>query len=434
MKIEEIESTSAEVLVSPNKAASPSTCLKVALLTGGMDPHYSIGLACALAESGIKVDFIGSDEHDHPALGRALGLRFYNLRGNHQSNSGQLWKLLKLFIYYLQLLRYAATSTCPIFHILWNNRVEMIDRTLLMIYYKALGKRIAITVHNVNAGRRDGKDSLFNRTTLKYQYLSADCLFVHTSRMKQELIDKFQIRDSAITVIPHPINCVLPDTGLTQTEARHRLNISEKEKVLLFFGAIRPYKGLDDLVTAFAPLVAADSSHRLIIAGAPKKESRQYAEKIQGQIRRNLPSGSAVWRMEFIPDDEAEMYFKAADVLVLPYKEIFQSGVLFIAYGYGLPVIATDVGSFRENICEGETGFICPPNDPQALTQAIQTYFASNLFHKLIQHRAAIRKFALREHSWQQVAVLTQNAYLQTLHLSTRPASGKPSPFQNELS
>ena len=63
-----------------------------------------------------------------------------------------------------------------------------------------------------------------------------------------------------------------------------------------------------------------------------------------------------ILRIQFIPDEEMELYFKAADVLVLPYKEIFQSGVLFLAYSFGLPVIATDVGSFREDIVEGQDG------------------------------------------------------------------------------
>ncbi len=69
--------------------------------------------------------------------------------------------------------------------------------------------------------------------------------------------------------------------------------------------------------------------------------------------------------------------------MVLPYKEIFQSGVLFLAYPFGLPVVATDVGSFREEIVEGSTGFLCKPGDPAELAKAVETYFASDLYKNL---------------------------------------------------
>ncbi len=78
-----------------------------------------------------------------------------------------------------------------------------------------------------------------------------------------------------------------------------------------------------------------------------------------------------------------EFYLKGADVMVLPYKDIFQSGVLFLAYSFGLPVVATDVGSFREEIVEGQTGFVCNPCDSSDLAMALQTYFKSDLFKNL---------------------------------------------------
>ena len=92
-----------------------------------------------------------------------------------------------------------------------------------------------------------------------------------------------------------------------------------------------------------------------------------------------------------------ELYLKGADVLVLPYKEIFQSGVLFLAYSFGLPVVATDVGSFREEIVEGSTGFLCQPGDPAELAKAIETYFASDLFKNLKVRRQELKDYAERK-------------------------------------
>ncbi|MBK8185454.1 MAG: glycosyltransferase [Candidatus Competibacteraceae bacterium] len=84
-----------------------------------------------------------------------------------------------------------------------------------------------------------------------------------------------------------------------------------------------------------------------------------------------------VKRINFIPDDEVEIFFKSADVLILPYKAIFQSGLQFLAYGFGLPVIATDIGSFREDIIEGKTGMICRSEDADDLADKIHAFFAA---------------------------------------------------------
>ena len=116
-------------------------------------------------------------------------------------------------------------------------------------------------------------------------------------------------------------------------------------------------------------------------------------------------------KMEFIPDHEMELYFKAADVLVLPYKEIFQSGILFLSYSFGLPAVATDVGSFKEEIAEGSTGFLCQPNDPAELAKAIERYFASELYLNLATRRAQIREYVNSAHSWDTAADLTYRGY-----------------------
>ncbi|HXC35986.1 MAG TPA: glycosyltransferase, partial [Candidatus Acidoferrales bacterium] len=120
-------------------------------------------------------------------------------------------------------------------------------------------------------------------------------------------------------------------------------------------------------------------------------------------------------RIEFIPDDETERYFKAADVLVLPYTHIFQSGVLFLGYSFGLPVIATDVGSLKDEIVEGRTGFVCRPKDPMALAKAIQSYFCSDLYKNLESRREDIKGYANERYSWCKVAAITTNVYAQVL-------------------
>jgi D-inositol-3-phosphate glycosyltransferase len=391
-------------------SADPQSKIEIGLLTGCQDRPYAFGLATALASKGVHVDVIGSDEIDSPELHTTPNLRFLNFRGSLKNSANFVAKFSKLVLYYARLVRYAARPTPEILHILWNNKIESFDRTVLMLYYKVVGKKIALTAHNVNQARRDSKDSWWNRATLKIQYRLCDHIFVHTHKMKEELCREFGVVENTITVIPYPIDNAFPDSELKPAEAKRQLGLNEDEKAILFFGRVRPYKGIEYLLDAFR-LLPVGAKYRLIVAGEPKKGSEQYLQEIQERVKRNFEARQIILRIQFIPDEEVEVYFKGADVLVLPYKEIFQSGVLFLAYSYGLPVVATDVGSFREDIVEGRTGFVCNPGNPADLAEAIETYFASDLFGNLETRRRELRDYAHAKHSSRAVAELTCDAY-----------------------
>jgi len=397
-------------------APGTNTGLDVALLTGCKDRPYAFGLAMALISKGVYLDVIGSDEVDSPAFHTTPNVRFLNYRGSQKQDAKFSQKLTNLAVYYARLIQYTVRRKPRILHILWNNKLEFFDRTILMLYYKVRAKKIALTAHNVNQARRDSKDSLLNRVTLRIQYRLSDHIFVHTKKMKDELCQDFGIAEKTITVIRHPINNAFPETNLTPSEAKQRLGLGNDEKAILFFGRVRPYKGIENLLAAFK-LISANGreNYRLIIAGEPMKGSEAYLHEIQQTIKREFNQSHVIVRIQFIPDEEIELYLKGADVLVLPYKEIFQSGVLFLAYSFGLPVVATDVGSFREEIVEGNTGFVCKPGDPAELAKAIQRYFASDLYKNLTARRQELKDYADANHSWHAVADLTRNAYAKML-------------------
>jgi D-inositol-3-phosphate glycosyltransferase len=384
--------------------------MSVALLTGGADKPYAFGLATALVSKGAVLDLIGNDDLDCPDFHRKRTVNFLNLRGNQRPDARFPAKVLRVLRYYGKLIRYATTAKPQIFHILWNNKVESFDRTLLMLYYRLLGKRIVLTVHNVNAARRDCNDTPLNRLTLGIQYRLADRIFVHTQKMKLELIEEFAVRRDKVMVIPFGINNAVPNTLLTPADAKQRLGIRDGDKTILFFGNITPYKGLEYLIAAFRQLLARHEDYRLIIAGRPTGREK-YWTAIREAICEDIQRGRVLLRADFIPDDEAELYFKAADVLVLPYRQIYQSGVLFLGYSFGLPVLAADVGSLKDEIVEGKTGFVFRPEDPVDMARAIEQYFASDLFADLDSRRQDIRDCATERHSWDVVVQMTMCVY-----------------------
>ena len=174
--------------------------------------HYAVGLGTALIQQNVVMEVIGSDEIDGPEFQGNPRVRFRNLHGDQQS-AGLIRRISRILVFYARIFRYTAASKAKIFHILWNNKLQVFDRTLLTLFYKAAGKKVVLTAHNVNAGRRDKQDSWLNRVTLKCQYKLADHVFVHTRKMKDELVGEFDVKPEKITVIPYGVNNAVPFTN-----------------------------------------------------------------------------------------------------------------------------------------------------------------------------------------------------------------------------
>jgi D-inositol-3-phosphate glycosyltransferase len=395
----------------------------IAVLTAGRDKPYALGLTSALISQGHTFDLVGGDGVDSPELHGNPQVTYLNLR-DQRADAGGLQKMTRVMVYYLRLMLYAVTTRARLFHILWNNKFEFFDRTFITLYYKFLRKKVVFTAHNVNAGARDANDSFLNRISLKAQYRLSDHIFVHTQMMKTELVSEFALNPDKVTVIPFGINNTVPNTALTRAEARRRIGVGADEKALLFFGNIAPYKGLEYLVNAFVELSKKSPRHRLIIAGRTKG-CDEYWTRIQKIILSGGVTDRITQRIEYIPDEETELYFKAADVLVLPYTHIFQSGVLFLGYSFGLPVIVADVGSLKEEVIEGKTGFVSPAKDATALANVIEKYFSSELYKNLENRRREIREYANDKYSWAKVGAVTTQIYSKLLENKDLGSAGR---------
>ncbi len=389
--------------------------MKIALLSGGSDKPYALGIVDTLLANGHTIEFVGSDELLCEELVGNERVHFLNFRGDTNPLAPRGQKISRIAKYYFRLFIYASRCQPMIFHILWANRFWFLDRVLLNVYYKLMGKKLVFTAHNVNERKRDGRDSLYNRLTLKALYKLVDHIFVHTKSMKMELIEGFGVDSCKVSVIPFGINNTLPNTCMQLTEARRRLALSEKAKVFLFFGRIAEYKGLEYAIQALPLLRARGHDVRLVVAGRIESGCEAYWQRIQAMIGRLDLEDEVVRNIDFIPDDEVEIYFKAADALLLPYRAIFQSGVLFLAYGFGLPVIAANVGSFEDDILEGQTGLIFRSEDIVDLADTCERYFDSQLFRDLPMARKEIKEFGNKKYSWDEVGKISCTVYERLL-------------------
>lgn len=384
-------------------AGARVTGMKVALLTGGKDPHYSRGLLRKLAAREIDVVLVGS-ESLADCQGYGGRVEFHNLVGSAEPAPTDGWaaKAWRVLSYYGRLLVFAARTDARLFHVLWCRKFPVLERTLLNAYFKLLRKKLVVTAHNVDDRARNGAaPTVSNSLSLAFLYRTVDHILVHTQKMKRELVQRFGVVDRKVTVVPFGVNDAVPEYGATQLDARRQFGWRADERVLLFFGCIAPYKGVEDLIRALAILVGEDDRFTVVLAGRVKDRSCQgYWHELENLIEQ-LRLTAHVRRVSgFIPDEDIGPLFRAADVVVLPYRRIDQSGVLALTFAQGRPVIAADVGSLREDIVEGETGLMFEAGDVLDLASKIRLFFGGDLFRDAEVTRQKIRDYAADRFSW----------------------------------
>ena len=175
--------------------------------------------------------------------------------------------------------------------------------------------------------------------------------------------------------IPHPLYDNFGEK-IGKAEARKNIGIGENGRIILFFGFIRKYKGLDMLLEAMAILKQRMPDVKLLIAGEFYDDRKAYEEQIeQLQIAGNL-----ILRTEFIPDSEIKNYLCAADLVVQPYRNATQSGVTPLAYHFEVPMVVTNVGGLPAMVPHDKAGLVAEPN-AASIAQNIETYFAKGPGH-----------------------------------------------------
>lgn len=153
---------------------------------------------------------------------------------------------------------------------------------------------------------------------------------------------------------------------------RKQFGLEDDSLVLLFFGYVRKYKGLDILIEAFPKIVANNPKAKLLIVGEFYDDPKQYLEL----IKKLKIEDSVTVVNQFVPNEEVAKYYQVSDVVILPYRSATQSGILNVAYGFYKPVIVTDVGGLAEFVDEAKTGFVIKPNSPDAITEGVQKFLS----------------------------------------------------------
>ncbi|MCG8457241.1 MAG: glycosyltransferase family 4 protein, partial [Holophagales bacterium] len=274
---------------------------------------------------------------------------------------------------------------------------------------RAGATRLAITAHVVTPHEKMPLErAIFGRI-----YRLAHLVVAHSQVDRGRLESELGVDPARIEVIPHG------DYGFFAHErraesgagpsgdsvtARRQLGLEPGEEVALFFGYIREYKGLDVLLAAWEAVRAERPSSRLLIAGDPARLAPARRRELEAEAHRL----GALCHFGYIPFADVERYFTAADVLVMPYRRISQSGVLYLALSLGVPVLATRVGALPEMLRDGESARLVPPEDPTRLAEALVEVLGDP---ELRTRLAEGGKAVAESHSWPVIAERTERAF-----------------------
>lgn len=279
------------------------------------------------------------------------------------------------------------------------------DRWLVRL--KKASSGLIYTVHNVLPHGQEENAALSARYRRVYEL--ADHLIVHAGYQRQLLVDRFGIVPGKISTIAHgPLFHRLQLAPPAQ--ARRRLGLEGPGPYLLHFGHMRPYKGTEFLLEALPEVLRQHPEATLLLAG-PATAEREV--QLRAQIASLGLERRTHARFGYLPTASLADYFAAADVVVLPYLQIDQSGVLLTALALGLPVIASDAGGVSETIRAQDIGYLAPAADAGAL--------AATIIRVLSEPKAARQKaqraqsYARETLGWQGIAEKTLAVYNHVL-------------------
>ena len=378
--------------------------------------HYVYNLSCALADRGLDVTLVTAAAYElegrvlppRVRLVKAIGRLTHRFRGSLPRRALGWAVKVEAVADAVTVAVLARRARPDVVHLHCTNQIAL----AYLILLRLTGLPVAVTAHVVTAHERTRVQDAVHRGIHRLSQL----IIAHSEFDRRRLIDEVGIDPGRVTVIAHgeygffgaDADPVPPDA------ARRRLGLEPGDEVALFFGYIREYKGLDVLLDAWPAVATARPAARLVVAGDPVRLDTARRDALLAAATRV----DAVHRFGYVPFSEVTGYLAAADVLVLPYRHVSQSGVLFLALAHGLPVVATRVGALPEVLSDGDSGLLVPPEAPGALAEAVARVLGDR---GLRQRLAAGGRAVAARHAWPAIAERTASALEGLVGRDVRP-------------
>lgn len=347
----------------------------------GAMPQYVYHLCRSLADQGVTVELLTASTYELADLPHNFTVRPILPMWDphrHQTRYRLLHNLRRIW----RGIQFIFAWICAVLIVLRDKPDIVllgIIRFSLERYFIALMKRfgfkLAAVVHDVrmfnhNPGASVTMDESRYVHTYRRIYQMFDALFVHDRINYDLFLEMYQIPPDRVHEMALPPMTLLTEIppNLSAADLRVTYGLPTDRPVVLFFGTINKYKGVENLIRAFPAIHQATGAH-LLIAGYAGKDAQP--EQLR-RLAQNMGIGDQVaWHFGYIANESVRAFMELAQVVVYPYHHVTQSGALKVAYLFGKPVVATAVGGLPDVVETGKNGYLVPPDDDQALADAV---------------------------------------------------------------
>lgn len=318
---------------------------------------FTYSLANALKKRGVDVK-LAIDQMTR----ENCECEYINLFNTDEKKVNKINKLFNYIASYKKIIKMIKKEKIEIIHTQWVI-FSPIDYLFLRRIKRHSNVKMIMTIHDILPFNEKKYDKFFHEKI----YGLADEIIVQAENNVLRFDKLFPLLSNKVHMIP--LGHLLDYTEfIEKSAARQYLQLPENKTILLFFGQIKKVKGVGVLLEALAKIKEKHPDILLVIAGSVWKDDFSQYQRIIDQYDM-----SSIVRedIKYIPDEDIKYYYGACDCCVLPYLDVYQSGVVQLAYAYKKPAIATNIGAFKEVIIDNTTGFMCEPGDVDDLACVI---------------------------------------------------------------
>lgn len=365
--------------------------------------YYSMMLIDSLLSKKIAIDFISFKKMYPDFIYKLL----FKETQFHKDENFVLDKKENLNVKYVinsvnpfTWIKAAFLPKTEIVHIQWWSIPLVFGYFTMHSLLKLRGKKIALTVHNVLPHESSRLSIFFS----KISFLFVDRFIVHSDHNKKSFSNVFNVDLNKISVVPMGTHDVYKVNNLSKSKARKELGIAGNKKVVLMFGHIRDYKGIDDGLKAFSKIKKKFKDSKLIIAGELREDWNKYQKLID---EMNLKD-SVIKDLRYIDMSKVQTYFTASGAVILPYKEFeAQSGIGNIALTFNIPLIVSDVGALPELVLNNKKVIFKAGDYKELANKTIEVFSNKKLYNSLVNDTKKLCK----KYSWKNVGEETIKVY-----------------------
>jgi D-inositol-3-phosphate glycosyltransferase len=364
---------------------------------GGAFHLYTFGQSIGLINNGVDVSLYTNNETANPKIS---GVKFFTFYKNIFKSKFRVISGIKWIIGTILSVFHARFSGISIFHfhIFYTNILVLFN----LLFVKILFGKVVLTVHDVSSFSNSSNSSIIE----KLIYKLTDRIITHNEFSKLEILNVNADSSSCISIVPHGSYTPFINIQYDKEKSKEQLGIPNNRRILLFFGMIKKVKGLEVLLSALKGVIKKNPDVLLVIAGRVWENDFSAYQKI---IDENNLSEYILLHTKFIPQEDVEHYYCASDLVILPYKKIYQSGVLMMTLSYERPALVSDLPPLKEIISDNENGFLFKAENVSDLTAKLNSILSDEGLMEEVRVKGA--ELINTKYDWGEIGRQTKQAY-----------------------